>query len=496
MSGDDLELLREYAARQSEQAFETLVSRYVNLVYSTALRQARDPHLAEEITQAVFIILARKADSLSASTILPSWLHRTAVYTTCDILKTQRRRAQREQEAHMRSKIESAVPDPTWELISPLLDEALVQLGEKDRQAVLLHFFQKRTFGEVGDLLGMSEDTARKRTTRALEKLRKIFSKHGVDSTTAVLTGIISANFVQPAPALLTKSVTAVAVTKGATAGISTLTFVKGALKIMAWNKTQTAIIACAVLLLVGGTTVVTVEKQRDARLEKIWRVNKDVPTAVIDKLPPMVKMLPTKFAPPWVDWNAGSNGDKFVGARAPVSYIARYAYAISPSRIRFVDKEPTNRFDFIATLSQGSAEALQRQLKAKLGLVGRREMTNMDVLLLRVVTPNAPGLKPPIFGKEDSWWKQGGYHASNRPIESGPPRFEGLVDFLEAYFGKPVINQTGLGTQRFNMDLRWREAKYRENPDGLKEVMLEKLGFEVVPTNMPMEVLVMEKTR
>jgi uncharacterized protein (TIGR03435 family) len=494
MSDDDMELVREYATCQSEQAFETLVTRYVNLVYSTALRQTRDPHLAEEITQAVFIILARKADSLGAKTILPSWLHRTAVFTTGDVLKMQRRRSQREQEAHMQSEIESSVPDPTWELISPFLDEALVQLGEKDRQAVLLHFFQKRTFAEVGHSLGMSEDSARKRTVRALEKLRNIFSKHGVHSTAAVLTGAISANIVQAAPALLGKSVTAVAVTKGATAGVSTLTFVKGALKIMAWNKTQTAIIAGVVLLLAGGTAVVTMEKQRAARLEKIWRINKDVPTAVIDKLPPMVKMLPTKFNPPWVNWNAGSNGDKFAGARAGAATIAMYAYHVSSLQIRFACDYPTNRYDFIATLPHGNAEALQHELKSKLSLVGHRETTNMDVLLLRVATPNAPGLKPPIFGKEDAWWKAGAYHTSNRPIDNGD--FEGFAYFVSDYFGKPVIDQTGLGGQRFNMDLRWKEAKYQENPEGLKKVMSEKLGFEVVPTNMPMEVLVMEKTR
>jgi DNA-directed RNA polymerase specialized sigma24 family protein len=96
MMTDDMDLVREYAARQSEPAFETLVARHVNLVYSSALRQTRDPHLAEEITQAVFIILARKAGSLGAHTILPAWLHRTAVFAAADALKIQRRRAQRE----------------------------------------------------------------------------------------------------------------------------------------------------------------------------------------------------------------------------------------------------------------------------------------------------------------------------------------------------------------------------------------------------------------
>ena len=489
---DDMDLVREYAARQSEPAFETLVARYINLVYATALRQVRDAHLAEEITQAVFIILARKAGGLNARTILPGWLHRTAVYASADVLKTQRRRAQREQEALMQSETETAVPDPAWELISPLLDEALVQLGEKDRQAVLLHFFQKKTFAEVGGFLGMSEETARKRTNRALEKLRKVFSKRGVHSTTAILAGAMTANSAAVAPALLAKSVTAVALAKGATAGGSTLTLVKGALKLMAWSNTKSVITVGVILLLVGGTSAITVERERDARLEKIWRINKDVPTAIIDKLPPLFKMVPTKFGPPWSNWNAGTNGDKFAGARAGAAMIAMYAYHIPWSQIRFDCAYPTNKYDFIATLPHGNAEALQRELKARLGLVGHRAMTNMDVLLLRVVVPNAPGLKPGIFGKEDAWWKAGAYHTSNRPMDNGD--FEGFIYFATDYFGKPVIDQTGLGSRRFNIDLHWKEEKFGSNPDGLKQLLRERLGLEVVPTNLPMEILVMDK--
>ena len=111
MPNDDLALLQEYARSNSEEAFATLVSRYVNLVYSVALRQVRDAHLAEEITQAVFIILARKADSLGDKTILPGWLCRTARYASANALTIQRRRQHREQEAYMQSTSNEAESD-------------------------------------------------------------------------------------------------------------------------------------------------------------------------------------------------------------------------------------------------------------------------------------------------------------------------------------------------------------------------------------------------
>src|SRR5213594_4758723 len=119
MLNDDLTLLREYAERNSEEAFATLASRHINLVYSVALRQVRDPHLAEEITQAVFIILARKAASLGPKTILPGWLCRAARYASANALTIQRRGQRREQEAHLQSILnESETSD--WPQIAPL----------------------------------------------------------------------------------------------------------------------------------------------------------------------------------------------------------------------------------------------------------------------------------------------------------------------------------------------------------------------------------------
>src|SRR6266702_6172185 len=175
-SDDSMALLREYAQSNSEQAFTTLVSRHVDLVYSVAHRQVRDSHLDEEITQTVLITLAKKAKSLSPKTILSGWLCRTARYVSADTLKVQRRRQFREQESYMQSILNESDSD-AWEQIAPLLDEALDCLGEKEHNAVVLRFFEGKDLKQVGASLGMREDAARMRVNRGIEKLRKFFKR-------------------------------------------------------------------------------------------------------------------------------------------------------------------------------------------------------------------------------------------------------------------------------------------------------------------------------
>src|SRR5271170_1953566 len=263
---DDIALLREYAGNNSEEAFATLVARHVNLVYSVASRQVRDAHLAEEITQAVFIILARKADSFGDKTILPGWLCRTARYASANALTIQRRRQQREHEAYMQNILNEAEPAETWSQIAPLLDGAMEKLGQKDHDALVLRFFEGKSFQEIGTAFGASENAAKKRVNYTLEKLRRFFSKHGFSSTAAILAGAISANSVQAAPVALAKSVTAGAIAKGAVAGGSTLTLVKGALKLMAWTNPQTAIVGAVV---VGLATMSVIQHQTQTRLRE-----------------------------------------------------------------------------------------------------------------------------------------------------------------------------------------------------------------------------------
>jgi len=278
---DDAELLSRYVTQRSEEAFATLVERHLSLVYSSALRQVRDPHLAQEITQAVFIILARKAGSLRRESVLAGWLCRTARFVACNALKAEHRRQHHEQEAYMESLLQEPEPD-AWPQIAPLLDEAVAQLAEADRNAVVLRFYEQRPLEEVGRVLGLNADAAQKRVSRALEKLRKLFTKRGVDSTAATIAETISTHSVQAAPVALAKFVTAVAIAKGATASGSTLTLIKGALKIMAWTKAKTIVVGIGVLLVTGTGTVIVknnyfpIEPSYQGRKLSEWLVDID----------------------------------------------------------------------------------------------------------------------------------------------------------------------------------------------------------------------------
>jgi RNA polymerase sigma factor (sigma-70 family) len=254
MANHDITLLREFARESSEEAFAEVVSRHINLVFSVALRQVRDRHLAEDVTQAVFVILAQKAGSLGTGTVVSSWLCRTTRNVAANVLTTQRRRHDREQQAYMQSQLDQTSAG-TWTQIEPFLEPALSQLREKDHSAIVLRFLEGRSFRDVGHSLGTTEATAKKRVMRALEKLRRVFVKYGFTLSAAAIAATISANSVQAAPAGLAASVTAAAI-KGTAAGAPALTLIKTALKLMASTKLKTAAIAGGLALILATGTV------------------------------------------------------------------------------------------------------------------------------------------------------------------------------------------------------------------------------------------------
>ena len=205
MSDTDLELLDRYATHQSEEAFSELVRRHVALVHSAALRQLRSPQLAEEVTQSVFMDLARSAARIAPDTLLPAWLHRVTRRTAVDVIRRESRRLAREQIAVELNSMNAAPAD--WTRIEPLLDEALESLGEKDRAAILLRYFEDRPFREVAACLGTTDDAAQKRVERALLRMREFLGRHGIAVGSGGLATLLSEHVIEATPAHLVATI-------------------------------------------------------------------------------------------------------------------------------------------------------------------------------------------------------------------------------------------------------------------------------------------------
>jgi RNA polymerase sigma factor (sigma-70 family) len=263
---EDMELVRRFARDGSEEAFADLVSRHVHLVYSVALRQVRDTGLAEEITQTVFVILARKAGSLGSRTVVAGWLCRTTRFVSARALTMQRRRQEREQEAFMQSQSAESEAD-AWKQIEPLLETAMEQLSEQDHNAIVLRFFEGRNFRDAGLALGTSEASAKMRVSRALDKLRAFFVKRGVVLSATLIAGAVSAHSVQAAPVGLVTSI-AVTVAKGAAVTSSTTALINTTLKLMAWTKLKTVIVVGTILIVATGTATITLQRRARTKAE------------------------------------------------------------------------------------------------------------------------------------------------------------------------------------------------------------------------------------
>ncbi len=241
----DLDLLRQFARENSQDAFTEIVRRHVNLVYSAALRQVRSPQLAEEIAQSVFADLASDAGKLKPDTVLIAWLYSVTRRVAIDVIRKESRRQLREQIAVEMNDMNATAND--WTQIEPLLDDAMAALDETDRAAILLRYFENKNLREVGESLKISDDAAQKRVSRAVERLREFFSKQKIAIGASGLAVLISANAVQAAPVGLAATISTAAIFAGKT--ISTSTVIA---KTIAMTTIQKIIIGTTLAVIAG----------------------------------------------------------------------------------------------------------------------------------------------------------------------------------------------------------------------------------------------------
>ncbi len=255
----DLELLGEFTSSNSQDAFASITRRYVDLVYSAALRRVRDRHLAEDVTQAVFIILAKRAHGFNDRILLPGWLHRATRYAAANAMRIESRRKQHERVAAENASLVNETSD-RWNEVDPLLDSALDRLNGSDRTAIVLRFYQDKSVEQTATILGISTEAAKKRVQRAIQKLRGILSKNGVKLPEAALaTTIASHTGTMSAPVGLADRAAAAAFEAiASTSAVSTsLLIAKGALTMMLWTKLKlAALIGVAMALVTGAFTL------------------------------------------------------------------------------------------------------------------------------------------------------------------------------------------------------------------------------------------------
>ena len=247
---EDADLLSRYATDQSEAAFAELTRRHVDLVYSAALRLLNgDVHFAEDVTQQVFTEVARQAKQLARHPAPVGWLYTTTRLMALRVNRTNRRRKAREEEAHaMNELLHHEEPSGDWNQLRPVLEDVMHELDDRDRHAVLLRFFQNKTLGEIGASLNLTENAARMRVERALDKLRGKLTRRGVTATAAALATVIGANAVQSAPAGFAATLPAAAIAGSAVPAATFITLTKT----IAMTTLQKTIVAAALTAAVG----------------------------------------------------------------------------------------------------------------------------------------------------------------------------------------------------------------------------------------------------
>jgi RNA polymerase sigma factor (sigma-70 family) len=331
----DWELLQEYAQKGVHDAFARLVRRYVDLVYATCFRDLRDHHLAEDATQAVFLVLSRKAGTLRREVVLAGWLFQAARLVVRNLRKQEARRKARERlAAEMLQQTSSTAL--AWGNLSPLLSDGLEKLGSKDRDAVLLHYFQHKTLAEVGTATGVSEDAARMRISRAVRKLRAFFSRKGQTLAIGAIATLLMANSLQAAPPSCSASVVAAVCGSAAhvaLAGSSAAVLANATLKSLFTAKVKMAAAVTAISLLVpaaGLATYRAIATRPEDR--QVAHAQNMLSEGVALGPAPVAPMTTGKPAPVSPTQGNATQGNPAPGSAAPRSPAASSPAASSPA--------------------------------------------------------------------------------------------------------------------------------------------------------------------
>lgn len=276
----DAELLQRYVAQQDERAFAELVQRYLGLVYAAALRRTSgQAHLAEDIAQKVFSDLARKAATLAGHPALTGWLYRSTRYVAIDAIRSEQRR-EKLSETLRAMPDDASLSDPPvdWDRLRPVIDEALDQLKESDREVLLLRFFNGLTYAEVGQRLALSENTARMRAERALDKLRVFLGQRGVTSTSVALGLLLAHPAFAAAPAALAPAIAASALAAASVGATGFASF-------LLMNKVALPVLSAA--LAAGVTVIVWTAVARDDSRHELASLRQENARLVAQATPP-----------------------------------------------------------------------------------------------------------------------------------------------------------------------------------------------------------------
>jgi len=374
MSETDLQLLARYSHDHAEEAFAELVRRHVDFVYSAALRQVRSSQLAEEVAQSVFIDLARAASRMKPDTILTAWLHQVARCTAIDSVRRETRRQQREQIATALNAMNTT--EATWREIEPVLDEAVAALEDTDRAAVLLRYFENKSLRDVGRQLGVNDDAAQKRVSRAVERLREFFTKRGVTVGAGGLAIVISANAVQAAPVGLAVTISAAALAGTAT---STSTVIAAATKTIAMTTLQKTIVATTVAVLAGAgiykthqaaqlrEQIQTLQKQQSPLTEQIRQLQQEHDAAT-DQLAGLIAEN--------TRWKSDTNQSELLRLRGEVNRLLEVQHQLAQTQKVGVDPNDPAVQHFL------SAKAQAQQIATYL-----EQMPNQKIPELKLLT-------------------------------------------------------------------------------------------------------------